>query len=546
MSVGEVRIRWPDEADAVRLAASAAPGASLADRLARAGRPLNTRCGQRGLCAGCTVELVAGEFRLHDGRVSAAPAAIKACAGDLAPGTPALVAVPPRALVAHRPQVVTTFKVNVSAAHAPIVPVVPGTLDHGLAVDVGTTTVVVALVDLVTGRIVGEQSGFNRQVELGDDVLTRIQRAGDPVQREALRQAVVTRTLGPLVREVGAEAGVAAARIAGAVVAGNTTMLHLLTGTDPSSLGVAPFRPVFTNHRELSAAQLGWDWVGPDTPVHLLPGFSAYVGADLVAGCLCTGLLNDAGPSLLVDIGTNGEILLRHGDRLLATATAAGPAFEGGRLTRGVRAVAGAVAHVAFPPARYPPRLDVIPGAPRVVGLCGSAYVDVLAEGRRTGLLGANGRIDAAGWAAVPAAHRHEDGDGRGVCLRARDPATVVTEADIAQLLPAKAAIAAGILTLLRRAGLTPADVGRLYLAGGFGLHLDVPHAIACGLLPGFEPRQIEVVGNTSLGGAWLALVDRTIVPEMSTAAANAEIVELNLEPGFEDTFIDQLTLPPP
>jgi len=546
MSVGEVRIRWPDEAGLIRLAAAAAPGASLADRLARAGRPLNTRCGQRGLCAGCSAELVAGEFRLREGRVIAAPAEIKACAGDVPPGTSALVAVPVRSLIAHQPQVVTTFKVNVSAAHAPIVPVVPGTRDHGLAVDVGTTTVAVALVDLVTGRIVGEQSGFNRQVEIGDDVLTRIQRAGDPEQREALRQAIVLRTLGPLVRDACAGAGVDAARIAGAVVAGNTTMLHLLTGTDPSSLGVAPFRPMFTAHRVFTAGALEWEPLASETPVHLLPGFSAYVGADLVAGCLCTGLLNDAGPSLLVDIGTNGEILLRHGARLLATATAAGPAFEGGRLTHGVRAVAGAVAHVAFPPEWYPPRLDVISGAPRVVGLCGSAYVDVLAEGRRSGLLGANGRIEAAAWAAVPAEHRHENGDGRGLQLRAHDPATVITEADVAQLLPAKAAIAAGILTLLRRAGLAPGDVGRLYLAGGFGLHLDVPQAIACGLLPGFEPRQIEVVGNTSLGGAWLALVDRTILPEMAAAAATAEIVELNLEPGFEDTFIDQLTLPPP
>jgi uncharacterized 2Fe-2S/4Fe-4S cluster protein (DUF4445 family) len=145
----------------------------------------------------------------------------------------------------------------------------------------------------------------------------------------------------------------------------------------------------------------------------------------------------------------------------------------------------------------------------------------------------------------MPGAHQHVNGAGRGLCLRAGDPATVVTESDIAQLLQAKAAIAAGILTLLRTAGLTPGEVNRLYLAGGFGLHLNVAHAIACGLLPGFRPDQIEVVGNTSLGGAWLALVDRTILPEMIAAASSAEIIELNLDPRFEDTFIDQLTLSP-
>jgi uncharacterized 2Fe-2S/4Fe-4S cluster protein (DUF4445 family) len=544
MSDHGIRVRWPDGTE-TRLENGGATTETLAERLARAGRPLNTRCGQHGLCAGCTVELVAGVFHERGGRSITAPGEIKSCRGNVATAPQATIAIPARAVAAHQPQVVTTFKVKVSAAHQPIAAVVPGVRDHGLAVDIGTTTVVVALVDLITGRIIAEASAFNRQMELGDDVLTRIQFAGIPSQREQLRTAIVTRTLGPLTREVCARAGIAETCLAAAVVAGNTTMMHLLTGTDPTSMGVAPFRAVFTDHQMLDGGGLGWDFIPAATSVHLLPGFSAYVGADLVAGCLCTGLLNDDGPTLLVDIGTNGEILLRQGDRLFATATAAGPAFEGGRLSRGVRAVAGAIAHVEFPSDRFPPRLDVIPGTPRIVGLCGSAYVDLLARGRASGLLGSNGRFDATAWASVPPQHRHERGDRRGLRLRAGDAATVVTEADIAQLLQAKAAIAAGILTVLRRAGLQPSEVRRLYLAGGFGLHLDVANAIACGLLPGFQARQIEVVGNTSLGGAWLALVDSTILPEMTAASQNAEIVELNLEADFEDTFIDQLMLPP-
>jgi uncharacterized 2Fe-2S/4Fe-4S cluster protein (DUF4445 family) len=544
MSKRGLQVRWPDGSE-TRLSADRPVGTTLATRFARAGRPLNTRCGQRGICSGCTVELIAGEFHQEDGSVMAAPAAIKTCRGDVREGAHAIVAVPSRSIITHRPQVVTTFKVNVSAAHEPIVPVVPEQSDHGVAIDIGTTTVAVALVDLTTGRIVAERSDFNRQVELGDDVLTRIQLAGDPVQRAALREAIVSRTLDPLLRDVCAATRLALERVAAMVVAGNTTMLHLLTGTDPSSMGVAPFRPVFTSHCVFSAGELGFEALSAATPVHLLPGFSAYVGADLVAGCLCTGILHDGGPALLVDIGTNGEILLRHGERLLATATAAGPAFEGGRLSHGMRAVAGVVAHVAFPPEIFPPRLEVIPGARHIVGLCGSAYVDFLAAGRRTGLLSAQGRFDTGAWAALPAAYRHDNGDGRGLRLRAADSATVVTEADIAQLLQAKAAIAAGILTLLRSAELKPADVKRLYLAGGFGLHLDVPHAIASGLLPGFKPDPVDVVGNTSLGGAWLALIDRTILAEMENAATSAEMVELNLDPYFEDTFIDQLSLPP-
>lgn len=538
-----IRVQWPDGADDSLLPAAPPAAGNLAERIARTGRPLNTRCGQRGLCAGCTVQLVAGTFREAGGAVVAAPAEIKACQGDVPPGMNAIVVAPARSLAVHRPQVVTTFKINVSAAQDPLVPVVPGARDHGLAIDIGTTTVVVALVDLVTGGILNEASALNRQVELGDDVVTRIQLAGAG-RLEALHRAIVTRTLGPLIRQVCTDADIAPGRLAGAVVAGNTTMLHLLTGADPTPMGVAPFRAVFTHHRMLTAAELGFAETPPSMPVHLLPGFSAYVGADVLAGSVCAGLANDPGPGLLVDIGTNGEILLQHGDRLLATATAAGPAFEGGSLTRGMRAVAGAIEHVVFPEGRFPPRLESIAGAPRVAGLCGSAYVDFLAEGRRIDLLRPNGRFTDSVWNALPDGHRHDNGVGRGVRLRSDDPATLVTEADVAHLLKAKAAIAAGILTLLHRAGLAPGDVRRLYLAGGFGLHLDVARAIACGLLPQFQPAQIEVVGNTSLGGAWLALVDRTVLPEMIAVSTRAEIVELNLSPGFEDMYIDHLTLP--
>ena len=520
-----------------------APG-NLADRIARSGHPLNTRCGQRGLCAGCLVQLTGGAVRTVSGADVAAPAEIKACQALVPPGGAASVSVPAHALVAHPAQVVTIFKTEVPAAQDPLLPVLPGRRDHGLAIDIGTTTVVVALVDLMTGRIVGETADFNRQIEMGDNVLTRIQIAGQPGRLEDLRRAIVDLTLVPLALAACAAARVDPMRLAGATVAGNTTMLHLLTGTDPTSMGVAPFRAAFTQHRTMTAAELRMA-VGPaDMPVHLLPGFSAYVGSDLVAGCVCSAMSFDKAPSMLVDIGTNGEILLQHGGRIFGAATAAGPAFEGGRMSRGTRAASGAVSHVGFPGGSFPPAIEVIGGAARILGLCGTAYVDFLAEGRRMGLLGPQGRLIEPAWRALPAAHRYEGSEGRGILLRAGDPATRVTESDVAHLMQAKAAIAAGILLLLRHAGLEPADVGRLYLAGGFGLHLNLEATIACGLLPGFTPGQVEVVGNTALGGAWLALVDSSLLGEMIAASSAAEIIELNLEPGFEDTFIDQLALP--
>ncbi len=538
------RVEWPDGAAMDFLFATHDHRASLAEQLAAAGRPLNTRCGCRGLCAGCTVHLAAGKFVLRDGTVVSAPAETKACQGRLAADPNAVVLVPARSVASHRPQVVTTFQLGVPAAHDPLVAVIPGQSDHGLAIDIGTTTVVVALVDLRSGRIVHEESSFNRQIEFGDNVLTRIQSASEPAKLALMREAIVDRTLASLITDVCAGAKLSPTRLAGAVVAGNTTMLHLLTGVDPTPMGVVPFRAAFLQHRQLSSAEIRIASLPPAMPVHLLPGISAYVGADVVAGALCTGMNHREETSLLVDIGTNGEILLMHRGQLFATATAAGPAFEGGRLSCGTRATAGAIAHVRLGAGGFPPELDVIPPVREIVGLCGSAYVDFLAEGRRHHLLDPNGRISAQTWATIPATHRHENELGRSVRLKPGNHTSLVAESDIAQLLQAKAAIAAGILTLLRRVGLTPADVSRLYLAGGFGLHLNVPHAIASGLLAGFRPEQIEVVGNTALGGAWLALVDRSMLPIMSAFATSAEVVELNLEPNFEDTFIDQLGLP--
>ena len=300
MTSDPFRALLPDGGPVLELPAGAG---NLAERLARAGRPLNTRCAQRGLCAGCTVHLTEGAVRLSTGETARSPADVKACQSTPAPGSPVTISIPSRSVAVHLPQVVTTFKTEVSAAHEPLVPVVRGESDHGLAVDIGTTTVVVALVDLQTGAIVREAADFNRQIELGDNVLTRIEVAGQPGRLEELRRAIIDRTLGPLIRQVCTAAGLDEKRLAGATLAGNTTMLHLATGTDPTSLGVAPFRAVFTEHRVTTAGKLGLPVCAPGMPVHLLPSFSAYVGADLAAGCICCGMPVDAETSLLVDFG---------------------------------------------------------------------------------------------------------------------------------------------------------------------------------------------------------------------------------------------------
>jgi len=612
-------------------------GLSLSDLLRRAGLPLNTRCGQKGLCDGCLVELAGGSL-IHtaSGRevtASGTPLSLRAFEHRLA-DRGAEIHVPVRSLLAHEPQVVTSFRVNVTRAHDPLwqkarvtaaelapdlpladaiarcvareqedpVPVRPhrelarvgnavqtsgqvaveylgdhwlvrplalprGRTAYGAAVDIGTTTVVVALVDLRSGDIVSTASELNAQASLGDNVVTRINRClSDKAMLRELQSAVVAKTLAPLLAEVLAEASAAAEQLTVLTVAGNTTMLHLLAGVDPSPIGVAPFTPQFLEHRvlRLSELPLPEPWIGnqsptgmaespastvshsaadpPDPAIHLLPGAAAYIGADITSGIFSTGMAYRADTCLLVDIGTNGEIVLKRGDRMLGCATAAGPAFEGAGLKSGLRAGRGAISHVRLAPDTFQAHYELI-GDGKPIGLCGTAYVDFIGQARRVGLLTPTGRFAAARRnhdCFIAGKYGPEFLVARG---RGQEP-IVISEPDIASLLQAKAAVAAGIVTLLERMQLTSADVDTLFLAGGFGFHMDIGNLLACGMLPGFRPEQIQVVGNTSLGGAYLALLDVGVLEAIKHVSAHLECVELNLEPTFESHFIDQLTLP--
>jgi uncharacterized 2Fe-2S/4Fe-4S cluster protein (DUF4445 family) len=510
-----IRLRLPD-GDMPLLVEPGDVGRPLSDLMRRRGVPLNTRCGGKGLCNGCTV-FVGGADR-------------KAC--ELPVQGAAEILVPQRSQLGHAPQIVEEYRVNVPVAHDPLV--TDGRL--GVAVDIGTTTVVVQLVEPRTARVLARESAFNAQTSLGDDVVTRISLCmGDPAMTRELQRAIVERTIVPLVGKALDAAGETAGRIGAYTVSGNTTMLHLLAGVDPSPLGVAPFRAAFLGHREFAAGELG---LAPaEARVHLLPGAAAYVGADLTAGCFATGLLYDEGVALLVDAGTNGEIVLKANGTLLGCATAAGPAFEGSGLSAGMRATAGAIEHLRLGD-DLSPEIEVIGGV-RPAGVCGTAYVDFLAEGLRTGLLSASGRFarEAGGLAD------HTAGRAFRLARGSDGQDLLITELDAAKLLQAKAAIAAGVLTLLSREGLCPEDVTILHLAGGFGRKLRIESAIACGLLPGFRPFQIELAGNTSLAGATLALVDRNALDELGRAGEGMEVVELNLDPGFEERYIDCLTL---
>ena len=354
----------------------------LSKVLAEHGFPLNTRCGQRGLCHGCEIVLQQGSLVIGNSEVTA-PATLRACRARL--NGPISITIPARSRIEHKPQVGDTFEIALPCAHDPLFPA-NGPRDTAFAVDIGTTTVVVLLVDLTHGEVLSRAGGFNAQIRFGDNVLTRIDAARTPEAIAAMQEAVVRETLAPLLLQACERADREPSRIAGGTIAGNTTMLHLLAGEDPTSLGIAPFTASFLAGKSMTAANihLTAEGLAPDTPIQLLPSIAGYIGADITAGVYATGMVFDEKPSLLVDIGTNGEIVLQHGGALTACATAAGPAFEGCGLRCGTRAREGAVSDLAISRDPFEIRLQTIGGVPpeRASGICGSAYIDFLASAR--------------------------------------------------------------------------------------------------------------------------------------------------------------------
>ncbi len=512
---------------AVHLIGSDGSGQTLAEILAHSGFPLNTRCNQRGLCRGCHVVL----------KEEASTRDLLACQHHPRGGEKIRVIIPARSLLSHPPSVVSDFQTGVPVGCDPIFDG-PGPL--GVAVDIGTTTVALLLAELSSGKVLAKATALNAQVARGDNVLTRIQLCQtDKKNIELLKDDFWEKTFRPLLRDLFKKSGREMCELAGVVMAGNTTMLHIACGEDPTPMGTVPFTPAFLEQREFAGETFS---LPAKTRVIFLPGISAYVGADISAGAACCGVRYGERPRLLVDVGTNGEILLSGPAGTLACATAAGPAFEGCGLLCGMRAAHGVVARIALRTGPFGVDFETIGGNNGIFhGITGSAYVDFLAEGRRIGLLSENGRFDKTFVASQPEHFRQEE-NGLSFLLSPGHPDLRIGEVDVALLLQAKAAIAAGIETLLVLQEIPASEIGRLFLAGGFGLHLSVPHAIACGLLPGFREDQVSAVGNTSLGGAYLAMLDRSLAAEM--ADLEVTTIELNLDPGFEDRYLDHLALP--
>jgi uncharacterized 2Fe-2S/4Fe-4S cluster protein (DUF4445 family) len=435
---------------------------------------------------------------------------------------------------------------------------------HAIAFDLGTTTVGATLLDLVTGTPVAVASMLNKQQPFGGDVISRISATMmDPTAAERLRVAACE-TLAALAAQVCREGGVDPGHVYEVAIAGNATMTALALGIDPEPLGVAPFIMTTATPPSVLAADLGLD-LHPRARAMLFPALGAYVGGDIVAGMLASGMDRDKRTRLFIDVGTNCEIVLSNGDRILSTAAPAGPAFEGGAIRCGMRADDGAIEVVSLipdAPGQVESDAGVTPGVTLGVigdvepkGLCGSGLVDAVAELVRVGLLDGSGRFvpdEVAKELAPGLADRltvldSERREERVFVLHRpavdSDPAdcVVLTQRDVRELQFAKAAISTGWTLLLEELGLEHRDVQQVLLAGSFGSYLSAASAIRIGLVPQLPVLRIVAAGNVAGEGAKMALLS---IRERAGALALLEevtYVELSDRPEFNDRFVDQL-----
>jgi uncharacterized 2Fe-2S/4Fe-4S cluster protein (DUF4445 family) len=408
----------------------------------------------------------------------------------------------------------------------------------GLAIDLGTTTVVAELVDTGTGKVLASCLAYNAQRQFGDDVTARMMHAEKLGGLAELRLATLN-TLNKLISALCAEAERTADAISAIVIAGNTIMMHLLLGLDPSSIRRDPYVPATTVFPVISAIEAGLD-VHPSAPLYLFPAASGYIGGDVTAGLLATGIADREALSILVDIGTNGETVLGSREFLLACSGSAGSAFEGCGLEWGMAAQPGAIDRVWIENGnlnyrtvgREPPR-----------GICGSGLIEALGAFLQADVINRNGKVNLTTpytrrgetHPEVILARASETAVGRDIALR---------QADIENLIRDKAALYAGSRILLANMEQTFDDLAHIFIAGNFGQSLEIEQAVRIGLLPDVPRERIQFIGNSSLAGARAALLSANAWRRAQEIASSITCLELTVEPRYFDEYTAALFLP--
>lgn len=414
----------------------------------------------------------------------------------------------------------------------------------GLAIDIGTTSVAALLIDMKSGKVLAKASGGNGQIRFGADVINRIIESTKPGGKKRLQKAVIEETINPMIKEMCKSAGFNKEHIYRLCIASNTTMNHLLAGINADPLRQEPYIPAFFKTNSLFAADLGIQ-VHPDAHIIIAPNVGSYVGGDITAGTLVTLMWDKPEFSLFIDLGTNGELVFGNNEFMMCCACSAGPAFEGGDISCGMRATDGAIEACKIDPETMEPTYSVIgEEGQKPVGLCGSGIIDVISELFRAGIISPKGKFIREGKRI-----RHDAyGMGSYVLAFEEDAASVkdveITEADIDNFIRAKGAIFSAIRTMLASVDFDISMIEQVYVAGGIGSGINMENAVRIGMFPDIPIEKFTYIGNSSLSGAYTMLLSTESERKTYELAANMTYLELSTVPTYMDEFVACCFLP--
>ena len=414
----------------------------------------------------------------------------------------------------------------------------------GCAIDIGTTTVTMVLVDMENGKILAKGSSGNGQIRYGADVINRIIEQSRPGGKEKLQKAIVDETLSPIIRNLCRGAKITPESIVRMSVGANTTMNHLLVGVDADPVRMDPYIPSFFGWEGLLAGDLNLP-VNPLAPVIIAPNIGSYVGGDITAGTLASLIWDKDEMSLFIDLGTNGEIVFGNRDFLMSCACSAGPAFEGGDISCGMRATDGAVEACVLDKDTMEPTLTIVGDAgQKCVGICGSGIIDIISELYRCGIINAKGLFIRDGKRVA----RDQHGMGRYILAFPEETETgrevSINEVDIDNFIRAKGAIFSAIDTLLQSVDMTVECIDHVYVAGGIGSGINMKNAVNIGMFPDVELEKFSYIGNSSLTGAYAMVISDEATAKCAEVGANMTYLELSTYPGYMDSFVAACFIP--
>ena len=414
----------------------------------------------------------------------------------------------------------------------------------GCAIDIGTTTVTMVLTDLTNGKLLAKGSSGNGQIRYGADVINRIIEQGKNGGKKKLQDAIVKETLTPIIANLCRTAGISARSILRLCVAANTTMNHLFVGVDAESVRMEPYIPSFFAWEGMLAGDLKLP-ANPMAPVLIAPNIGSYVGGDITAGTLAAGLWDKDEMSLFIDLGTNGEIVFGNRDFMMSCACSAGPAFEGGDISCGMRATDGAIEACVIDKDTMEPTLTIVgDNGQKPVGICGSGIIDIISELFRCSIINAKGLFSREGDRVKRDAH----GMGRYVLATAAQSETgreiSINEVDIDNFIRAKGAIFSAIDTLLTSVDMTVDMIDKVYVAGGIGSGINMKNSVNIGMLPDVELEKYQYIGNSSLTGSYAMVMSDEANRKCTELGANMTYLELSTYPGYMDSFVAACFLP--